>query len=111
MKAVLLFALMSVVCATYYQLQCLDDKCSQNCQKISFPEDQCIPVSGGGAAKVKCMPNYLQEEVWRNSDCSGTPAATSRDKLAVCEDGGGGVYYENICSAGLMLNNATRSLL
>lgn len=108
MKAVLfLLVLFSVSSGTFYQLQCRNSNCTEGCRKISFPEDTCIPVEGGGSAKVTCGSGYVSEEVWTNSDCSGPPATRTRDPTGVCEEGSQpGVYFENICTKGLLLSKA-----
>ena len=111
MKSLLVFAVVINVAAAFYQLQCSDSACSQNCQKITFPEGTCIPVQGGGSAKLSCQTGYVQEQIWTNSDCSGTPAHTARDKTGVCEQGQGGTYYENICTASLQISAETRKAL
>ena len=108
MILVLVFAIISVVSGLFYQLQCTNSECTEGCRKISFPENTCIPVEGGGSAKVSCHKGYVLEEVWTTSDCSGKPAMKTRDPTNVCQEGNEpGVYFENICTSGLLLANAT----
>ena len=82
---------------TYIQVQCFDKKCSQDCDGGPIPSNTCIPSTGGGAAMLQCFPTYLQQKLWTNGDCSGTPANTTHVKLDVCTKSSVGEYYENLC--------------
>jgi len=98
MRCLVVLALIGAVSAAFYQLQCSDSACTQNCQKISFPEKQCLQLQGGGSVKVQCESNYVQETFWlQSTNCTGS-SQTSRDKTGVCEEGSDGTYFENVCT-------------
>jgi hypothetical protein len=82
---------------TYIQIQCFDKKCSADCDGGPVPQDTCIGSTGGGAAMLKCFPTYLQQTLWNNGDCSGTPGNVSNVTLDKCMLSTVGSYYENLC--------------
>ena len=82
---------------TYIQIQCFDKKCSADCDGGPVPQDTCIGSTGGGAAMLKCFPNYVQQTLWNNGDCSGTPGNVSNVTLDKCMLSTVGSYYENLC--------------
>eukprot|EP01013_Petalomonas_cantuscygni_P031024 TRINITY_DN57144_c0_g1_i1.p3 TRINITY_DN57144_c0_g1~~TRINITY_DN57144_c0_g1_i1.p3 ORF type:complete len:133 (-),score=21.86 TRINITY_DN57144_c0_g1_i1:185-541(-) len=111
-RSVAVLAFLASASAAFYQLQCTDSSCSQNCRRITFPEGQCIPVEGGGSAKITCQTGSIKEEIWSNSDCSGTPAHTGSDQTGVCEKSTTpGTFYENVCTSNLLINAEVGSKL
>jgi cysteine peptidase B len=82
---------------TVTQLVCGNSICSSGCSTYTFTTGQCIGVSGGGSAILRCGSGVLFETVYSASGCSGTSQTTSM-ALNTCSRSVTGVYFENLCS-------------
>jgi hypothetical protein len=81
--------------ADFVQMQCQDSACSVGCQNISFAQNTCLPLNGGGSAIVECLPGELQITEYSSTDCSGA-GQQSDMALNQCLQGTG-IYFENFC--------------
>jgi len=79
----------------FTQMQCQDAACSVGCTNYSFPQNECLSLSGGGSAMAQCQPGALVLTEYQTQDCSG-PGTPDSMQLNTCLQGTG-VYFENFC--------------
>jgi len=86
--------------ATFTQMDCMDSQCTQGCQNHTFPQNQCLPLSGGGSAKAHCTASALVlVEYPSSSSCEGTSVPANMP-INQCLSNQQGAYFENICNNG-----------
>ena len=85
---------------SFTQMDCQDAACSQGCQNHTFPQNQCLPLSGGGSAKAVCSATALTlTEYPTSTSCTGT-SIPSNMPINQCLKNQQGTYFENICNNG-----------
>nr|AFA34858.1 cathepsin L-like protein [Trypanosoma dionisii] len=83
----------------FVQMSCNDAACSEECENVTLPTDQCLLTSSGGSAIVRCEAAALTEEVFFTSEnCSG-PSMNSSVSLNECHQLAQG-SVEFFCGAG-----------
>ena len=85
--------------ATFSQINCVDDKCSEDCQTSTFPQNKCLAVTGGGSALVTCdkaRSLLVQSFFAKSSQCKGNVTEKTMP-LNICLHSTTGSYFENIC--------------
>jgi len=83
----------------FSQKVCTDSACTQGCQSNSFPQNQCIPVEGGGSMIAVCEPSELKQTFYfLSSTCTG-PSMDASGPLDQCQQDSDGSYFENICGS------------
>ena len=86
----------------FTQMQCVNSNCSEFCRNASFPQEMCIPVSGGGSAIATCDAQGLTQKFYNAStDCTGTFETASMPVGVCLEDKAAGTYFENFCDNGV----------
>lgn len=83
---------------TFTQYQCTNGLCLGDCQANTFPQGQCLSLSGGGSAIATCDTQNLNLAVYTSSDCSGS-AQNEQQPLDQCLEDTSGTYIYNTCSS------------
>ena len=84
--------------ATFKQVSCTDDKCSENCQAAAWRQHKCLSIGGGRSVIAFCdVPRQeLVQDFYDSPNCAGN--ATRRPMpINVCLKADENNYYENVC--------------
>jgi len=83
---------------TFTQNQCDNALCLGDCTAHSFPQGQCLQLSGGGSAIATCSATELNLQVFSaSSSCTGA-SSTQQQPLNQCLEDQSGTYIYNTCS-------------
>jgi hypothetical protein len=81
------------------QVQCSDDNCSVNCTTVTFAQDACLTLNGGGSAIGQCKAGMLEQSVFPfSSNCTGLNEMQPIP-CGVCEEASNGGSFATYCSA------------
>lgn len=81
------------------QVQCSDDNCAVNCTTVTFPQNVCQGLNGGGSAIAQCTGGMLEQWVFPfSSNCTGLNEMQPMP-INQCLVAGNGGSFENFCSA------------
>ncbi|CUG87023.1 membrane-associated protein, putative [Bodo saltans] len=81
------------------QVQCSDDNCSVNCTTVTFAQDVCTGLNGGGSAIGQCKAGMLEQYVFPlSNNCTGLNEMEPMP-CGVCEEASNGGSFVTYCSA------------
>jgi hypothetical protein len=79
------------------QVQCSDEQCSVNCTTITFSQDSCTGLNGGGSAIAQCKGGMLEQWVFPfNNNCSGINEMQPM-ACGVCVQASNGGSFKTFC--------------
>ena len=95
----------------FTQKQCADNACSVNCSTVSYPQNVCLGLDGGGSAIVKCATADLLDQIIFpfTANCTGT-SELQPEPLNKCLATLGGGSVENYCGPSEFVRNAGTTL-
>ncbi|CUG87022.1 Hypothetical protein, putative [Bodo saltans] len=81
------------------QVQCSDDNCSVNCTTITFAQDVCLTLNGGGSAISQCNSGMLEQWMFPfANNCTGLYEAQPAP-CGVCIQASNNGSFATYCSA------------
>lgn len=79
------------------QVQCDDDNCSVNCTTITFQQDVCAGLNGGGSAVAQCTGGMLEQWVFPfSNNCTGINEMQPM-ACGVCVQGSNNGSFKTFC--------------
>lgn len=79
------------------QVQCTDNRCSVNCTTVTFSQDTCVGLNGGGSAIAQCKSGMLEQFVFPlSNNCSGLNEMEPMP-CNVCLEANGGGSFTTYC--------------
>uniref|UniRef100_A0A6V1PTA6 Peptidase C1A papain C-terminal domain-containing protein n=1 Tax=Heterosigma akashiwo TaxID=2829 RepID=A0A6V1PTA6_HETAK len=84
---------------TFTQYQCDNGLCLGDCTSHSFPQNECLSLSGGGSAIATCSTEDINLQVFSgSSDCTGA-SQNQQQPLKQCLKDTTGTYIYNTCTS------------
>jgi hypothetical protein len=79
------------------QVQCDDDNCSVNCTTVTFNQNTCSSLNGGGSAVAQCTAGMLEQWVFPfSNNCTGLNEMQPM-ACGVCVQGSGNGSFKTFC--------------
>jgi len=84
---------------SFTQYICPDSTCMDGCQGNTFPQNQCLQLTGGGSAIATCTSSGLSLAIYSSSACTGS-SSTNVQPVNQCLADTSGTYLYNVCGSG-----------